>query len=99
MENVWEVTFSSEHIAPAEVLKGPQNPALLGGVGSSREKKGEPPVPFRFLCQEVLVEGWDIDSSPSSLSSSTRSWPDGVRLNHNCICIIHFTFLSSAVVF
>lgn len=32
-------------------------------------------------------------------SSSTRPGPGGVGLNHNHICIIHFTFLSSAVVF
>lgn len=99
MENVWEVMFSSEHAVPCWELQSPQNPALLSGVGSSAEKKEESPFPFPFPCREALVEGQAVDSPPSSLSSSTRPGPGGVKLNHNCICIIHFTFLSSAVVF
>ena len=99
MENVWEVAFSSKHTVRCWGLQSPQNPALLSGEGSSGENKGEFPFLFPFPHQEALVEGQAIDSSPSSLSSSIRPGLGGVRLNHNCICIIHFTFLSSTVVF
>lgn len=95
----WEVTFSSEHTMPCWGLQSPQKPALLSGVGSWGEKKGESPLPFPFPHWEAPVKGWAIDSSPSSLSSSTRPRSGGAGPNHNCICIIHFTFLSSAVVF
>jgi len=56
MENVWEVTFSSEHTVPCWGLQSPANPTLPSSAGSPGERKGESPVPFPFPAERLVAK-------------------------------------------